>query len=77
MEPRPIREIAREIRREWKNVNYAAEPYLAALEQLGSINDVFYCDSAWTVIIYFLANATAFRGPKARELKAELKALKS
>ena len=71
--PRPIYEIAREIRAEWKKVNYAAEPYLNAMESLTDATSSYGLDSADNIIRYFLGNATGFRGDRAKELKAELK----
>ena len=73
---RPISTIAREIAREWKNVNFAAKPYLEAMFQLDSIGDKYYLDDARSIVLYFLSNASSFRGDAARRLKAELKALK-
>jgi len=70
---RGISEIAKEISNEWKNVHFSARPYLDAMYRLNTIDDVFYMDDAKTIILYFLGNAQSFRGPKAKELKAELK----
>ena len=70
---REIREIAREIKKEWKNVYFAAKPYLDAMLVLRDKNSAYGYDSAKSVVLYFLANASTFRGPKAKELKAELK----
>lgn len=70
---RPLSEIAREIRGSWKNVYFGAKPYLDAMSSLNSINDNYYCDSAESVVIYFLANANSWRGEDARRIKAELK----
>lgn len=70
---RQIKEIARDIRADWKKVSPYAEPYLQAMESLNSIGDRYYCDSADSVILYFLSNATGWRGQVAREIKAELK----
>lgn len=70
---RSISTIAYEIRQEWKNVNFAAKPYLEAMYQLNSIDDTFGLDDAKSIILYFLSNAASFRGPKAKEIKAELK----
>jgi hypothetical protein len=70
---RPLYEIAREIRRTWKSVNYAAAPYLAAMSELNSLNDTYICDSAQSVVLYFLSNAASWRGPEAKRIKAELK----
>lgn len=70
---RPIYEIAREIRSDWKNVNYAAKPYLDAMRDLTCIRDNYYLDSGYSVVAYFLANASSWRGDNARRIKAELK----
>jgi hypothetical protein len=72
---RKVREVATEIRREWPNVHFAAEPYLQAMEQLDSPSDNFGYDSGKSVILYFLANAQHFRGESARQLKKELKSM--
>lgn len=70
---RKLHEIAKEVRADWKNVNYAAEPYLSALETLGDIKESYGFDSGKSVVRYFLANATGWRGENARRIKAELK----
>ena len=71
-EPRLICDIAVDIRKNWKQVNYAAVPYLQAMNQLGSINDSYGWDSGRSVVLYFLSNARTWKGPKAREIKSEL-----
>jgi len=75
MEPRPIYEIAREIRRSWNPVNYAAKPYLDAMTQLSTITEKYGYDSAKSVILYFLSNAASWRGDTAKRIKAELKTM--
>jgi len=65
--------IAAEIRKDWKNVYFAAVPYLKALHQLNSINDMFIMEPADMIVRYFLGNATTWRGETARRIKAELK----
>ena len=70
---RPLYEIAREIRKDWKNVNYAARPYLNAMGSLNSITDDYYADSGVSVVLYFLSNASSWHGPVAKRIKAELK----
>ena len=75
IEKRSIRSIALDIRKEWVKVNYATKPYLDAMMELNSINDKYYNDSAKSVVLYFLLNASSFRGERAKALKAELKAL--
>jgi hypothetical protein len=72
---RLILEIARDIQAEWTNVHYAAKPYLEAMLEMTTMDKAFGMDNAYSIILYFLGNASSFRGPKARELKAELKAM--
>jgi hypothetical protein len=73
--PRSIALIARDIRQDWQNVNYAAKPYLEAMQSLTSITDNYGADTAQSVVLYFLCNANTWRGQVARSIKAELKAL--
>lgn len=71
---RPLYQVAEEIARVWgSKVNYAARPYLSAMMQMSSISDKFGCDDGRSVVLYFLSNASSFRGEDARRLKAELK----
>lgn len=72
---RPLYEIAREIRQDWRPVNYAAKPYLDAMTSLRSIRDDYGMDSGTSIVAYFLANASTWRGEVAKRVKAELKAL--
>lgn len=76
---RPIYQIAVDINTEWskigKGVSYSAKPYLAAMMHLNKITDHYMFDSADSIVRYFLCNASSFRGVRAKELKAELKAL--
>lgn len=72
---RPVKEIAREIVATWTNVYFGAVPYLQAMLTLNSVNDNYGWDTGRSVINYFLANASTFRGEDARRIKAELKAM--
>ena len=72
---RPIYAIAMEINKIWPDVNFAAQPYLDAMSSIVDINDNFYADTAKSVVRYFLANASSWRGEDARRIKKELKAL--
>ena len=72
---RPLHEIASDIRKDWKPVNYAAKPYLDAMAQLGSVNDRYGYDSAKSIVLYFLSNASTWRGEVAKAIKVELKSL--
>ncbi len=73
MATRPLYEIAHEIRRDWKKVYFGAVPYLDAMAQLSSIGDMYGCDDAKGIVLYFLANAQTWRGETAKRVKAELK----
>ena len=66
--------IASVIRMDWKNVNYAAKPYLDAMSTLLTMDDVYGYDSAASVVAYLLSNCGSYRGEIARSVKAELKA---
>lgn len=72
---RPLYEIAREIRKDWKNVSPYAAPYLQAMFCLESITDNYGFDSGRSIVAYFLANAGSWRGDVAKSIKAELKAM--
>jgi len=70
---RTLSEISHIIRADWRNVNYAAEPYLAAMSALGHIDDPYGFDSGRSIVLYFLSNAQTWRGETAKAVKAELK----
>ena len=72
---RSVREIAREIEKDWVKVSPYAQPYLDAMFMIDSINDDYYADSAKSVVLYFLANAKGWKGEKAKKIKAELNAM--
>lgn len=74
-EARALRDIAGEIARDWTKPNYAAVPYLEAMNSLDKITDNYYQDSAKSVVLYFLANAGTWRGETAKRIKAELRAI--
>jgi len=72
---RSLSEIAREIRNDWKPVYFGAVPYLQAMQTLDSIDDDYGMDSAKSIVLYFLSNASTWRGETAKRIKAELKAM--
>lgn len=72
MPERKLYEIAREIRGDWKKVYFGAVPYLDAMSTMGNITQMYGADSGASVVLYFLSNATTWRGPVARRVKAEL-----
>lgn len=72
---RPLHAIAADIRKDWKPVNFAAKPYLEAMECLNSVSDSYGADSARSVVLYFLCNANSWRGEVARTIKKELNSM--
>lgn len=70
---RSLETIAREIRKHWKNVYFGAVPYLEAMGSLNKVTDQYGCEDGKTQVIYFLSNATGWRGEDAKRIKAELK----
>jgi len=67
-----ISDIADAIRKHWKSVNFAARPYLDAMQSMDSIKDNYGSDPGYMIVSYFLGNATQFKGPEAKAIKAEL-----
>lgn len=72
---RPLSEIASEISEDWTKVYFGAVPYLEAMSSLTSINDNYGMDSGKSIVLYFLSNASTWRGDTARRIKAELNAM--
>lgn len=75
MSNRTFKEIAKEIKADWKNPYFGAVPYLQAMLSIDSSDPdaAYYADDAKTIVIYFLANAQTWRGEVARRVKVELK----
>lgn len=69
--------IARIAFRDWhrtKNgVYFGARPYLQAMHSMSAITDAYGLDDGVSIVRYFLANASTWRGPVAKAVKAELK----
>jgi hypothetical protein len=70
---RPLNIIADEIYHDWRNVNYAAKPYLSAMASLSSLDELFMYDPAKDVVARFLCNAATWRGETAKRIKTELR----
>jgi hypothetical protein len=73
--PRSLSDIAQDIQRTWAKPNFAAVPYIDAMLSLYEVTDHYGCDSATSIVNYFLCNASTWRGADARRIKAELKTL--
>lgn len=74
-EVRSLSVIANEIRKNWDKVYFGAVPYLDAMSTLNSINDRYIHDSGKSIVLYFLSNATTWRGEVARNVKKELNSM--
>ena len=70
---RNLSEIAKEIKKDWTKVYFGAVPYLDAMLSLNSIDDDYGYDSAKSIVLYFLSNASGWRGETAKRIKSELK----
>lgn len=66
--------LANVITSDWAKISVAAKPYLYAMLYLESINDSYYADNGRSIVLYFLNNATSWKGEVAKAVKAELKA---
>ena len=75
MKTRKIWEIATTIIMDWKNIYFGARPYLKAMQELDTLDDIYGVDSADYILRYFLANAGTWRGETARATKKEIKAM--
>jgi len=67
-----LSQIAKVISNDWQKVNFAALPYLNAMRSLETVSDSYAWDSGRSIVAYFLANASTYRGELARDIKKEL-----
>jgi len=70
-----VSEIAYAIAKDWQNISPYAKDYLNAMKEITDIDGNYYADSAKSVVLYFLANASSYRGENARAYKSLLKAM--
>jgi hypothetical protein len=79
LETLELNQIAAIIKENWvdkkgkPNINYAALPYVTAMETLKKITDKYYCDGGDEIVARFLCNANSWRGDVAKLVKEELK----
>jgi hypothetical protein len=73
--PRSLRVIAREIFAAWPTMPESARAYAVAMGSLDKITEDYFADSGRSIVTYFLCNASTWRGPDARRIKAELKVM--
>jgi len=77
---RSLSTIAMEIRKDWRataknGIYFGAVPYLDAMSSMDKITDPYGMDSGKSIVLYFLSNASTWRGETAKRIKAELKAM--
>lgn len=69
-----VNELAYIIRKSWKpKIYFGAVPYLEAMSGMSSFEDAYGADSGRSIGLYFLSNATTYKGEQARLVKAEIK----
>lgn len=73
--PRPLYQIAIDIRAHWPKPYFGAVPYIDAMRAVSSINEPYGVESARGLVLYFLANAGSWRGEHAKRIKAELRGM--
>jgi hypothetical protein len=64
-----INELGMLIKREWSKPYFGATPYIDAMIGYNQA----YCESEREIVLYFLSNASTFRGEVAKEIKLALK----
>ena len=67
-----INDIGYFIVKNWKPMNFGAKPYAEAMKEIDN-NGMYIMDSWESVVAYWLSNASTWRGPVAKAVKAELK----
>jgi len=62
------------ILKSWKpKIYFGAVPYLDAMRSMTSFDEPYGADSGRSIGMYFLSNATTYKGEQARLVKAEIK----
>ena len=56
----------------WEPMYFGAAPYVQAMRQMDKVSDQYGYDSGESIVLYFLSNASTWRGPIAKAVKAEL-----
>ena len=76
---RPLHEIADEIRSDWSKqksgINYGAKPYLEAMSSMDKVTENFGYDSGKSIVLYFLSNATQWRGETIKAIGQKMRRL--
>lgn len=72
---RDVRDIAFEVVGDWRKVAYAARPYLDAMLTITSIDEMYGAEEARHIVMYFLNNASQWKGDVAKRIKHELRCM--
>lgn len=79
MTHRPLYEYAQDIVSDYmdqgKSVYFAAAPYVNAMRYMDQVTDSYGAESGRTIVLTALSNLGSWRGPVARQVKAELRAI--
>jgi hypothetical protein len=70
-----LQECCAAIRKDWKNINFAAKPYLEAMESLQNLSQNYGLDSGKSMSLYFRSNAATWKGEVAKAVKKRLQVL--
>ncbi len=70
---RTLGEICEDIRKDWQKMHFGAIPYFQAMKSLNSVTDTYGMDSGKIIVLYFLSNASTWKGETAKRIKLELK----
>jgi len=65
--------IAADIIAHWPNPYFGAVPYINAMERMALVKDKYMYEDGKSIVLYFLSNASSWRGEDARRIKTELK----
>jgi hypothetical protein len=68
MQVKTVYQIAREIRANWPKPYFGAVPYLNAM-----LTTDYGFENEESIVLYFLSNASSYRGELAKEHKKQLK----
>lgn len=63
------------VRRNWANPYFGAVPYLDAMSSMESFIEMYGADDGSSIGLYFLSNASTWKGPVAKAVKARIKEL--
>ncbi len=71
---RPLHEIADEIKRLWRPIYFAAQPYVNEMQKIAEPDDkVGFYEYGTGMVLGFLGNAQTWRGEDAKRIKEELR----